>query len=344
MDCCICFDETDFYKCIICDTKTCKECCENFIESSNTLPICPKDNCDQYYIFNKKVINNYDKYIDIVFKFLQNENIDTLTVIKHNKNLINEIRNSRLDFIKSIKLPAILAFINIALQDKLKKVEKSNLKFIQTIDKNAIKCYNTFCDRGILNKDLKCNLCYNTFCEKCKEKKITNHKCDEKILSSLKLMDTFTKCPKCLVLVEKKDGCNAITCAVCKTNFDYISGKVSPFSNHGKSIYFDLKQDYKLSQEYLNDYPKNMIKLLYDIESLKPNLPDFNKIIKYLDKVLSEKQSAQQSKEKLCKLYYNYNIQNNDMKNYYNHLKNIENHHKNKTLTCDILQEIIKTL
>lgn len=153
-------------------------------------------------------------------------------------------------------------------------------------------------------------------------------------------MNTFTKCPKCLVLVEKKDGCNAITCAVCKTNFDYISGDISPFSNHGKSIYFDLKENYKLSQEYLNEYPKNIIKLLYDIESLKPEVPNFNKIIKYLDKVLSEKQS----KEKLCKLYYNYNIQNNDMKNYYNHLQDIENHHKNKTLSLEILEEIIKTL
>jgi hypothetical protein len=342
MTCCICFDETDFYTCILCDSNTCKECCENFIESSNTLPICPKENCDQYYIFNKNIINNYhDKYIDLIFKFLQNENIDTLTVMKHNKNLINEIRNSRLDFIKSTKLPAILAFINIALQDKLKKVDKKNLKFIETINKDTIKCYNTFCDRGILNKDLKCNLCLTTFCETCKEKKIKPHKCDEKILNSLKLMETFTKCPKCLVLVEKKDGCNAITCAICKTNFDYISGDISPFSNHGKSIYFDLKENYKLSQEYSDVYPKNIIKLLHDIEYLKPMLPDFNKIIKYLDKLLCKDEIK---KEKLCKLYYNYNIQNKNMKNYYNYIEKIGNHHKNKTLTCEILQEIIQNL
>lgn len=340
-DCCICFDQTNFYTCILCDTKTCKECCESFIETSNDLILCPTKNCNQYYIFNKNIINNYNKYTDLLFKFLKNDNIDKLTIMKINANLVQNIRNDRLEFIKSTKLPAILAFINIALKDKLKKVDKKNFNFMQSIDDKE-KCYNIFCDRGLLSsKDFKCNECLTTFCKVCKETKLKDHKCDERILSSLKLMKNFTKCPKCLVLVEKKDGCNAITCAVCKTNFDYISGEVSQFSNHGKSIYFDLKEDYRLSQEYSTLYPKEMVSLIYKIEQEKPKVPDFKSIVNYMDKLLSEKEV---NKEKLCKLYYNYNIQTKNTKKYYNCLKKIEDNHKTKTLTKEILEEILEYL
>lgn len=341
MDCCICFDQTNFYNCILCNTKTCKECCENFIENSNDLIICPTNNCNQYYIFNKNCLKNYEKYTDLLFKFLKNDNIDKLTIMKLNANLIHSIRNDRLEFIKSTKLPAILSFINIALKDKLKKVDKKNLNFIQNID-NKEKCYNIICDRGLLNKDFKCNECLTIFCKICKEQKNKNHKCDEKILSSLRLMKNFTKCPKCLVLIEKKDGCNAITCAVCKTNFDYISGDVSPFGNHGKSIHFNLKENYTLSKEYSSLYPKEIISLIQQIEQQKPlKNQNFNIIVKYMDKLLSEKET---NKEKLCKLYYDYNMQSKEIKKYYNCLKKIEDSHNTKTLTKELLEEILKYL
>lgn len=342
MNCCICFDETDFYTCILCkEMVTCKECCENFIENSDSLIICPKENCNQAYIFKKNIIDNYNKYVDLVFKFLQNDNIKTLTVMKYNQSLVNKIRNERLEFLNSIKSPAILAFINVALQEKLKKIEKKNFKFIKIIENDTVSCYNTLCDRGTLNENLKCNDCSVTFCKECKEKKLKNHKCDENILKSLKLMENFTKCPKCFVLVEKKDGCNAITCAVCKTNFDYLSGNFSKFGNHGQSIYFDLKRTYRLSTEYAKSYDKNIINLLHDIEILKPDRINFDKIIKYCNKLLNKTET---NKEKLCKMYYNYNIQNKEIIEYFNSIQQIEEHNKNKTLTLEILEEIKSNL
>ncbi|ORZ02708.1 hypothetical protein BCR43DRAFT_415153, partial [Syncephalastrum racemosum] len=42
----------------------------------------------------------------------------------------------------------------------------------------------------------------------------------------------WTRCPRCQEMVERREGCNTITCK-CQTEFCYVCGSIS--KNHGCS-------------------------------------------------------------------------------------------------------------
>src|SRR6476620_2101948 len=177
MDCSICFSESiNGYNCknINCNTFTCNNCCESFIDfckkEINVLPICPSENCNENMVFQNTRIICKDyliKYSELLFNFLKNNNSNDLLIKKANNNIIHSIKKERNDFINSTRYPAIIKFINIALKDKINKVNKSNIKLINKIENNNKKCFNIICNRGILNENLKCNICETNFCKEC---------------------------------------------------------------------------------------------------------------------------------------------------------------------------------
>ena len=83
----------------------------------------------------------------------------------------------------------------------------------------------------------KCTVCQNYFCAKCREPKKgradPDHVCDENILASLKDLRSNTKpCPGCNAPIFKTEGCRQMWCTVCKTAFDYYTGKIETGTIH----------------------------------------------------------------------------------------------------------------
>lgn len=117
---------------------------------------------------------------------------------------------------------------------------------------------------GWISKETKvCNTCQCRMCEDCE--KITNliggytqystptlrgerHKCNQEDVTNLTILRKISKrCPTCLTLIIKTEGCLDIWCSVCHTFFDFATGnRTSPKHNPDH-------QDYIKQQ--LNDIP-----------------------------------------------------------------------------------------
>lgn len=351
MDCSICFSESSKgYKCknINCNTFTCNNCCNSFIDfcekQIHTLPVCPSENCNQNIIFQNTRIISKDylvKYSNLLFNFLKNDNNNELIIKKANDNIITSIKKERSDFISSTKYPAIIQFIGIALKDKMNKVNKSNIKLINKISSSNKKCFNITCNLGILNENFKCNICETCFCNKCHEPKIKGHVCCKKILESLKFLETIIKCPKCYTHIQKSEGCNDMTCAVCKTNFLYTTGELIKNGSHGNTN-VNLKLNYKLSQEYKHDYPQDILNLLIEIESLEPDNPKFIGVLNLLDRILTD--NNENLKLSLCRQYSLYSSAKQKQNLFFKALKEINYNHTKQKLTIELLNEILDTL
>ena len=85
--------------------------------------------------------------------------------------------------------------------------------------------------------------------------------------SSVAYINGLTACPKCKTKIEKGEGCMAITCAVCNTNFWYSTGEKGNAGNHGQSIHVKLKMQEKLSVAFGHILPESLLKKLADFES-----------------------------------------------------------------------------
>lgn len=346
MDCIICLTESDKGYTCCCSSFTCNNCCESFINFSkkeiNSLPSCPNQKCNQfYYFYNTKIIptESLTDYSNLLFNFLKNGNIDKLTVIKANKNILDNVRYERRKFIDSLKYKAVSEFINIAFKTKLDRINKSNIKFIDSIE-NKKKCFNVICNRGFLDNSGKCNICSTKFCEKCEQKKLENHKCNPHDLSSVGFKNDMVKCPKCNISIEKSFGCMHMQCSICKCKFNYLSGKIDNIGNpHNKEI--NLNTNYSLSKDLQHIYKQDIISLLVKIESLQPQVSSFDNILKKIDKII---ESKDQEKEKilLCKSYYLYQKKLQKNQFFYDCLKDIQN--KRNALSIEFLEKIIQLL
>lgn len=345
-ECVICLSDFDKGYTCICGTKTCNYCSESFIEFSmkeiNSLPVCPNNKCNKIYCFyNTKIIcnNSLTNYSNLLFNFLKNGNIDKLTVIKANKNILDNVRNDSRKFIDSLKYKAVSEFIDIAFKSTLNKINKSNIKFIDSIE-NKKKCFNIICNRGFLDSSGKCNICSTTFCELCENPKLNKHKCNSDDLLSIKAKNDSKKCPKCSTPIFKHFGCDSMQCSICKCKFSYNSGKIDNIGNpHNKDI--TLKKDYSLSKDLENLYNKEIISLLIKIESLQTIPVSFDTIIKKIDKIM-EISNPEKEKLLLCKYYHRYQLSLQKNEFFYDCLKEIQN--KRNELSIEFLQKIIKLL
>jgi hypothetical protein len=87
------------------------------------------------------------------------------------------------------------------------------------------------CVKGECSNKVNCLYCFNQFCFTCRQTFKTKHKFEQEhllrnipqdIIDFYKSEGKLVKiCPnsKCSMLIEKKNGCNAITCRLCSTQF-----------------------------------------------------------------------------------------------------------------------------
>jgi len=356
--CLVCIGEVEEY--ITCHNPKCKsivcyDCAKSYVEhcaNDNKIPQCPTVGCKNKFLLSsiKKLDDrNVEKiYVKACYDyFMIEKKQDNEDYIVYN-DLIDKIRKERVNFIRGEFPPSITLVINIALKTKLNKINKKNKSFSVAEDKSSRLCMVSYCN-GKLDDNMTCIKCETKFCKDCEIALINGHehKCKEEDIKSVDLINNMVRCPKCFLPVLKSMGCNAITCAVCNTNFDYLSGENSLAGNHGQSVMFDV-QDYNLlSVIYKEHYSKNCIAVLQEIENLKPSFPDVNSINKLIRKIYMDnlnKKADTTSMTKLAKAFENNELSKFNYVKYMSIYSSIELHHNKATLNFKQLKEILKEI
>jgi hypothetical protein len=116
--------------------------------------------------------------------------------------------------------------------------EKSRRTFIRP-------CPSPDC-RGFLNINYVCGICETNVCSRCHEikKEGTEHTCKPEDIESAKaIMKETRPCPKCAVPIFKIDGCSQMWCSMCKTAFNWNTGRIETGNIHNPHYYEWMRQN-----------------------------------------------------------------------------------------------------
>mmetsp|Transcript_17747 Transcript_17747/g.31799 ORF Transcript_17747/g.31799 Transcript_17747/m.31799 type:complete len:494 (-) Transcript_17747:237-1718(-) len=126
----------------------------------------------------------------------------------------------------------------------MKKFKHASLNSYITENKNLRWCPAPRCDRIIIassaSTSVRC-VCGQSFCFRCNEEAhdpVTceqvatwQAKCEKESHTAQWIISNTRKCPKCLVRIEKNQGCNHMSCQFCKYEFCWVC--MGPWSEHG---------------------------------------------------------------------------------------------------------------
>ena len=135
-----------------------------------------------------------------------------------------------------------------------------------------------------------------------------------------------------------------MTCAHCKTNFDYSSGEKSAYGNHGQNKPIDIKDEFKLSNLYKDNYDEDIINQLIKIESKKPTIVKIDKLLETLSKI--DNQNYNDFKTELIKQFEKFMLSKYNYKKYINTISTIESIHidENRMLSTLYLETLYDEL
>ena len=100
-------------------------------------------------------------------------------------------------------------------------------------------------------------------------------------------MAELVRCPECRSPVVKSSGCNAITCAVCRINFDFLTGRRCVAGNHTTDAKLVLTQPQTLpalyAAECAGDEPLRLA--LTRLEARRPKEVSFEDVARLFGKL-----------------------------------------------------------
>lgn len=354
-DCVVCFTNNASIKCKnnTCSCYICDECMASYLNVSqqdNNLPTCPNTTCNYLYLLSD--IKHYpkliQKYNDCCLLYLVNKYGNKTKKDIEIKDKIETIRNERFVFITQ-SFPAAIAYTAINLfPTRLKSLDKAiKSKLTADISTSNRICMNLLCDgRLIMNgEEYSCTKCSTIFCVLCEKKKRDNHVCKEEDVESLKVINTFIKCPKCKIPVIKSDGCDHMKCSNCSEVFYYSTGLAGGSGNLNNTKLPELRTKMSLITEYSDFLDTKYTGLITTLESFESRPVEITGIIKYLKLYYNNNHElSKENKRSLSSSFCKY------MTNvYYNKIRSIifndiEGLIQNREITEDHLRNAIKVL
>ena len=354
MNCAICYDdlpENQNIRCSDkgCDVVLCLYCFGELLEfclSESQMIFCPKKECSVHYHLQNIPKALHSKYEDLCTNYLLHFTKSQVDEMNKYETVIQKLRNEKTNFINISFSPAIVKVLNIAYEKELKHVKKSNKAVLDKM-LTGRKCIGFMC-RGIMeltNEGYLCGLCDTTFCKECEKPTKEFHSCKQDDVDSVKAISELVKCPTCKFPVIKSVGCNYITCAVCRTNFDYISGEKAAHGNHTHDTPLSVREHNTLYELYADDYKtkREVLELFIEIDALMPTSTD----VKILSKIIQkqkEKEFDRKDKQILAKKYSQYLQSCMRSKIYRKEVTKIKIAHESGVLCEDLLEEILYNL
>jgi len=127
------------------------------------------------------------------------------------------------------------------IYDKLQILRNNDISNDTNVRVYSIKCPDNTC-RGFLDDDRVCGICKMSFCKHCNERDSPNHKCDNNLVKTLKMINRDTKpCPRCNAPIYKIEGCSQMWCTQCHVTFDWKTGFIETGRIHNPH-YFEFKK------------------------------------------------------------------------------------------------------
>lgn len=113
--------------------------------------------------------------------------------------------------------------------------------------------------RGFINNKWNCGVCSVKVCNECHEIKKEEHKCNEDVVKSVKLLKIDSKpCPKCYTPIHKLLGCDQMWCPICKTAFSWDTGKIINGPVHNPHYFEYLRTIGREDEEIYNRFEGNV--------------------------------------------------------------------------------------
>jgi hypothetical protein len=124
----------------------------------------------------------------------------------------------------------------------------------------------------------------------------------------------MVKCSQCKYPVEKSFGCNNITCSVCRTNFNYVTGEKCVAGNHTTDSPIAVKSEKSILKDIIS--PKSnpeLYELLVKFNGMKPQTISFNSVINLMVKL----KDAGRVKHVVAMAYEKYMLNRIKLRTYY---------------------------
>jgi hypothetical protein len=270
-NCIICL--TDFevgkkYKCCNpeCTEYICFECLKRYIEiasQENSLPTCPREKCTG--VFDEKTLPKEfaDTFRQLLHRHFNLVKKGEISEFKKAVFLREKLKNEKTQFMIDSMPAAVKKVAQIAFAGRLKKIKK--VQEGREKDRVSRTCLNLVCN-GFLDETFACTTCKVSFCKECETEKSDDHTCDPNAVESVKFVNGMVSCPSCKTKIEKGEGCMAITCAVCHTNFWYTTGKKGDSGNHGQYVDVRIKNFELLSSAFKDRIPPVYVGYITDLE------------------------------------------------------------------------------
>lgn len=330
----------------------CTRCLRKYFSlclDNRQLPLCPLPHCRHHYklsrlsrYLSEKHLKVYKKAIFSYYEQVKDGEVEhQLTRL----NLLEQMQNDRIDFIKQNFPRGVYKVAMLAIPHKVKDIKRIKEMIGRLEDGRSyfISCRVTGCD-GALDQKLVCNLCTARFCGDCDQLigSTGQHECKKEDLESATELRKIIKCPKCRAPIVKSEGCNGMTCAKCKTVFDYATGEKA---NHGSSN-FKVKDEIPSFFDSISDLvlksrkPKLFGRLIREIESEKPPAPSDQNIATTLFEVKSGVCEVDEAVNIIAKYFEKYNEELVVYRAYIAHLNEIENALREGNLTSTLLHRI----
>ncbi len=276
-----------------CNTRICESCFETYLNhclGEKSLVKCLNQHCKSYIISDSFKKNNsyYELYKKVLLTaFIHSQGSDVKDKMNVSK-LVGDLRTNRKQFVKTFP-KAIELVIDIALSKKLNDIGKQNKLYVKnTVTSSNRMCMNSHCN-GKMNQNFECLKCATKFCKDCEKVLKEEHVCKKEDLESIKLIAMIQKCPKCGISIERSEGCNGMTCASCKTTFDYTNGAISDHGSHNVIV---GPQRTKFKFDFKQSYSDEVAKKLFIIESNEPKEPSILALNNVIQKLLTKQEES----------------------------------------------------
>lgn len=148
---------------------------------------------------------------------------------KINNALVEHIKCLMAGCVKPIEESTIKQIVNEMQYKKYMKFKK-RATYLSNIKNGLIPCVFPDCEEWLPYQEgdsqfVRCNYGHE-FCAVCKQLPHPKKKCKNVEIERItKNNQKIKPCPKCFNLIEKIDGCNHITCSLCKYEFCWLCSK-----------------------------------------------------------------------------------------------------------------------
>lgn len=262
--CVVCFQNSS--KTLTCNNDKClqvicPDCMNMYLDmcaESNKLVACPQQGCTGYYDHSSMMgFSDLRNKLDMIVSRYYRETKGRAVQDKlQERKIATELVERRTQFFLSKMPKSVLRVTQIIDPLRGAKVQKTQEFAQQKVKRlNFRPCMHAFCT-GRMNEALLCDTCDTTFCEDCEEVKKSGHVCNPEIKANVEYKRGLGKCPGCGFAVEHGDGCMAMTCPKCHTNYWYNTGESSGgHGSHNEPVEFNTKtsiiSSYRIAPELI---------------------------------------------------------------------------------------------